>query len=131
MPNSMQRTIATAQYFSSGFMPIANLRVYHRYSASKMDPIFHPRLTKVSKEFEDEALKQITTMGLKDGISKNLDSNYKFLSKVLNMKESNVCKQGTCNFDDYNTKITFKLGDEPKMSGSLKLATQAAGVVKE
>lgn len=93
--NSMQRTIAIAQYFSSGFIPIANLRVYHRYSASKMDPIFHPRLTKVSKEFEDEALKQIETMGLKDGIygiSKNLDSNYKFLSKVLNMKESNACK---------------------------------------
>ena len=93
--NSMQRTIATAQYFSSGFMPIANLRVYHRYSSSKMDPIFHPHLTKISKEFEDEALKQIATMGLKDGIygiSKNLDSNYKLLSKVLNMKESNACK---------------------------------------
>ena len=28
--NSMQRCIATAQYFSSGFMPVANLRVNHR-----------------------------------------------------------------------------------------------------
>lgn len=36
--NSMQRTIATAQYFSSGFMPVANIRVNHRFSPSKMDP---------------------------------------------------------------------------------------------
>lgn len=30
--NSMQRTIATARYFSAGFMPIADVQVHHRFS---------------------------------------------------------------------------------------------------
>lgn len=66
--NSMQRTIATARYFSAGFMPIADVHVQHRFSPSKMDPIFFPRLTKVSEEFKKEALKQIAAMGGKRGI---------------------------------------------------------------
>ncbi len=57
--NSMQRTIATAQYFASGFTPMANLTVNHRFSPSKMDPVFCPQLTKVSPEFQAEAMKQI------------------------------------------------------------------------
>ena len=61
--NSMQRCIATAQYFSGGFMPVANLRVNHRYVPSKMDPIFFPRLTKSTEAFRTEAMKQINAMG--------------------------------------------------------------------
>lgn len=61
--NSMQRTIATAQYFSSGFMPVANLAIHHRYTPSKMDPVFFPRLTKVSDSFCAEAMSQIAAMG--------------------------------------------------------------------
>ena len=64
--NSMQRCIATAQYFTSGFMPVANLRVNHRYVPSKMDPIFFPRLTKSTEAFRTEAMKQINAMGGKE-----------------------------------------------------------------
>ena len=46
--NSMQRCIATAQYFSSGFMPVGGIRVNHKFSPSKMDPLFNPQLTKSS-----------------------------------------------------------------------------------
>lgn len=128
--NSMQRTIATAQYFSSGFMPLANIKVNHRFSASKMDPVFWPRLTKVSEDFKAEALRQIAAMGGKKGIvgiNEALKASYDVTAKVLNLKESEACKTGeTCNFDDYNTQIIFKLGDEPQMKGSLKLANSAS-----
>ncbi len=66
--NSMQRCIATAQYFTSGFMPVANVRVNHRYTPSKMDPLFNPQLTKVSPEFVEMAMQQINAMGGKKGI---------------------------------------------------------------
>lgn len=36
--NSMQRTIATAQYFSSGMLPVANVRIEHKFAPSRMDP---------------------------------------------------------------------------------------------
>lgn len=128
--NSMQRTIATAQYFSSGFMPLANVRVNHRYNASKMDPVFCPRLTKVSDAFQQEALKQIAAMGGKKGIvgiNEKLKDSYAVTAKVLDLKDSPACKSGeTCAFDDYNTQFIFKLYDEPKMKGSLKLANSAS-----
>lgn len=128
--NSMQRTIATAQYFSSGFMPIANLKVYHRYSASKMDPIFFPRLTKLSDTFCTEVMEQINAMGGEQGlrgINEDLEESYRILAKTLDLKDSPACKAGeTCAFNDYNTQIILKKGEEPAMTGSLKLANSAS-----
>lgn len=128
--NSMQRTIATAQYFSSGFMPLANLHINHRYTASKMDPVFTPRLTKLSEAFKQEAMKQIAAMGGKKGIvgiNEKLKDSYEVTARVLDLKDSPACKSGeACAFDDYNTQIIFKLFDEPKMKGSMKLANSAS-----
>lgn len=110
--NSMQRTIATAQYFSSGFMPVANLAIHHRYTPSKMDPVFFPRLTKVSDSFCAEAMSQIAAMGGKNGIrgiNEKLEDSYQILADVLDLKDSPACKAGeTCAFDDYDTQIILK-----------------------
>ena len=128
--NSMQRTIATARYFSAGFMPIADIQVHHRFSPSKMDPIFFPRLTKVSEEFKKEALKQIAAMGGKRGIvgiNEELKSSYDIIENTLDLKSSPACKEEiACSFNDYNTKILLELGEEPRMKGSLKLANTAS-----
>lgn len=40
--NSMQRCIATARYFTTAFLPVADIQVNHRYVPSKMDPVFFP-----------------------------------------------------------------------------------------
>jgi len=40
--NSLQRTIATAQYFSSGMLPVANIRIEHHCQLGKMDSVFAP-----------------------------------------------------------------------------------------
>ena len=66
--NSMQRCIATAQYFTSGFMPVGGVKVNHRYAPSKMDPLFNPQLTKVGPEFVATAMEQINAMGGEKGI---------------------------------------------------------------
>lgn len=128
--NSMQRTIATAQYFSSGFMPVANVAVRHRYVPSKMDPVFFPRLTKVSEAFCSDAMNQIAAMGGKKGIrgiNEGLEDSYRIIADVLDLKDSPACKSGeTCAFDDYDTQIILKKGEEPAMKGSLKLANSAS-----
>lgn len=128
--NSMQRTIATAQYFSSGFMPVANVAVRHRYAPSKMDPVFFPRLTKVSEVFCSDAMNQIAAMGGKKGIrgiNEGLEDSYRIIADVLDLKDSPACKSGeTCAFDDYDTQIILKKGEEPAMKGSLKLANSAS-----
>ena len=57
--NSMQRTIATAQYFSSGLLPVANVRIEHHEQLNKMDPVFTPQLTFASDSYCDAARSQI------------------------------------------------------------------------
>ena len=42
--NSIQRTIATAQYFSSGFLPVANVPIEHHMEYGTMDPVFNPEI---------------------------------------------------------------------------------------
>ena len=128
--NSMQRCIATAQYFSGGFMPVANLRVNHRYVPSKMDPIFFPCLTKSTEAFRTEAMKQINAMGGKEGlvgINKSLKESYDLIAKVLDMKQSEYYKKGEIkDFVNNDTQITLELNQEPGMKGSLKNANSAS-----
>ena len=128
--NSMQRTIATAQYFSSGFMPVANLHINHRFTPSKMDPVFFPALTKSSEAFKAQALKEIAAMGGKKGIvgiNEGLKDSYQLIEKVLDLKHAPACQSGeVCAFDDYNTQLKLEKGDEPNMKGSLKFANSAS-----
>ena len=128
--NSMQRCIATAQYFSGGFMPVAGLKINHRYVPSKMDPIFFPRLTKSTEAFRAEAMRQINLMGGKEGlvgINKGLKESYDIIAKVLDMKQSEYYKKGEVKDFTYNdTQITLNLNQEPGMKGSLKNANSAS-----
>ena len=125
--NSMQRCIATARYFTTAFLPVADIQVNHRYVPSKMDPVFFPRLTKISESFKKEALKQIAAMGGKRGIrgiNEDLKKAYEITASTLDLKDSPACKEGKlCAFDNYNTEILLERGEEPRMKGSLKDAT--------
>lgn len=122
--NSMQRCIATAQYFTSGFMPVANLRVNHRFSPSKMDPVFFPRITKDGPEFVAEAQEQIAAMGGDGGVvayNEAIAPNYALIEEVLDANQSPAAKSGKFKgFKDYNTKVRLVKGEEPTMTGALK-----------
>lgn len=122
--NSMQRCIATANYFKTALFPVGDVKVNHRFVPSKMDPVFFPRLTKTSKSFKAQALKEIAAMGGKKGIvgiNEDLKEGYEITAKVLDLKNSPACKQDNlCAFDNYNTQIILEKGDEPRMKGSLK-----------
>lgn len=125
--NSMQRCIATAQYFSSGFMPVGGITVNHRYTPSQMDPLFNPQLTKSSPEFRAEAMKQIAAMGGKKGIvgiNENIKPDYELMMEVLDVKESPMAKANDPKlkaFDNYNTEIVLDKWGEPSMKGGSAL----------
>lgn len=128
--NSMQRTIATAQYFSSGLLPLADLNVEYHNEVGTMDPVFNPQLTFVSDAFQKQALKEIGKMGGKEGlngIEKNLKSNYQLLADVLNLKDSDFAKENDySSFPLDDLELNFELNKEPSLTGSLKKATSAA-----
>ena len=128
--NSLQRTIATAQYFSSGMLPVANVRIEHHCELGKMDSVFAPQITDDSEVFKALAQQQITAMGGEKGmvgIGEKMMKNYKLLERVLDMGQSRACLEGdTCHFRTDDAHVYLVKYREPGMGGSLRLACQAA-----
>ncbi len=140
--NSVQRTLATAHYFMSGFMPTANIHVEHHCDVGIMDSIFTPQIRYVDEEFCKKAFSEIAEMTgekvkthkvspsiyycIMKNTHKKLANNYESLSKVLDMQNSPACKYGdTCGFVESDT-IWLRMLQEPQTTGSLKLASMAS-----
>lgn len=125
--NSMQRCIATAQYFTSGFMPVGGVRVNHRFTPSKMDPLFNPQLTKVNPAFVEEAMKQIAAMGGEKGIvgiNEAIEPNYILIQEVMDTKDSPMAKSKDPKlnaFKNYNTEVLLEQWQEPRLAGGSAL----------
>ena len=128
--NSLQRTIATAQYFSSGMLPVANVRIEHHCEVGRMDSVFAPQITDDSDDFKVLAQQQITAMGGEKGmlgIGERMTENYKVLERVLDMDQSKACLEGdSCHFRTDDVHVYLIKNREPGMGGSLRLACQAA-----
>ena len=128
--NSLQRTIATAQYFSSGMLPVANVRIEHHLEVGKMDSVFAPQITDDNETFKALAQQQIAAMGGEKGlvgIGEKMAENYKVLERVLDMDQSKACLEGdTCHFRTDDAHVYLIKYREPGMGGSMRLACQAA-----
>jgi len=119
--NGKQRTIATAQYFSSGFLPVANSDIICKIEYNKMDPVFTPKLTFVSDKYIEDATKQMKAN------MKDLTSEYNLLMDVLDFKDSDAYKNGEIkDFNVDSTEIVMPLDDEPNLKGALRNATSLA-----
>lgn len=128
--NSMQRTIATAQYFSSGMLPVANVTIEHHYDVGTMDPVFTPQITVVSDDYRERALRQIADRfggGSMAAIGQNVAENIALVERVIDMDQSFFCQNGVmCHFATDDVEIALELGKEPAMSGGLKTVTGVA-----
>ena len=128
--NSMQRTIATAQYFSSGMLPVADVEIEHHYDLNTMDPVFTPQLTVASDDYCARARQQIADLfgnGSLEGIGDKLAENYALLQDVLDVEQSAAWQAGEFSgFKTDDTNILLELNKEPSMTGSLKTACSAS-----
>ena len=127
--NSMQRTIATAQYFSSGMLPLANVEVERHCTVGTMDPVFHPQITRSDPEFLTRAMEQIRAMGGNDGLpgaGARIAAEFDVLAKVLDLKDSPAARNDTTFFPTGDLAIRLDLYKEPSMTGGLKMANSAS-----
>ena len=126
--NAKQRTIATAQFFSSGMLPVANVDIETHADYDKMDPVFTPATTFVSDAYVEAALKQIGTMGGAAGmpdVCSGLANSYALIEDVVDYTESDAYKSGEIKeLDTKDTQVTIEADKEPAVSGSLKTACQ-------
>ena len=126
--NGKQRTRATARYFATGMLPVANVEVETQTSYDTMDPVFNPCLTFSSSAYQDAVTKQIAeTYGVTDvkDVTADLTDAYAMLQEVLDYRQSpgyTSGELGDLKTDD--TKIVLEEGKEPAIRGSLRTTAQ-------
>lgn len=131
LSNSMQRTIATAEFFLRGFTPTQTPAVHHAGKLNDMDPDFALSLgdditeaqwSRITEEYEAE----YDADGIRKA-SEALQKNYDLLAEVLNLKDSPAYKDGSfTGFDNHDSKILFPEGEEPRMTASINDACSIA-----
>ena len=124
--NSMQRTIATAQYFSSGMLPVANVRIEHKFAPSRMDPVFTAAFTYMNDAYQVKVMQEMAARGGKDGlrgIGEGLADSYRLLENTLDSSRSEAARtNGFTGFRSDDIEIVLENHNGPYVLNSLQKA---------
>ena len=128
--NSLQRTIATGQYFTVGAFPSCIVPIIHKEKLGTMDPVFFPVISDDNPEFKQAAITSINqtahAKGI-EGLNQKLNNTYQDLSNIINYTQSTNClADKQCDFTDLPTKIIIEKGKEPGITGPLRTGTSIA-----
>ncbi|WP_039056297.1 bifunctional glucose-1-phosphatase/inositol phosphatase [Enterobacter sp. Bisph1] len=116
--NSLQRTVATAQFFINGAFPGCDVPVHHQEKMGTMDPLFNPVITDESAAFSQQAVKAMETQRQ----HYSLDESYKLLEKITRYQQSPACKEKQpCSLAQGSDTFSAKYQQEPGVSGPLKV----------
>lgn len=117
--NSLQRTVATAQFLIMGAYAGHDITINHKYPIEKMDPIFDPALEDNSPEFKQAVLNDIELEDKTHDIFKNLAPAYQILSDILDYKNSQLYATHQCALADIPQSLYFEKHQEPALLGAL------------
>ncbi|HFK4762099.1 TPA: bifunctional glucose-1-phosphatase/inositol phosphatase [Citrobacter farmeri] len=116
--NSLQRTVATAQFFINGAFPGCDVPVHHQEKMGTMDPTFNPVITDDSAAFREKAVQAME----KERSQMQLDDSYKLLEQMINYKDSPSCKEKQqCSLTEAKDTFSANYEQEPGVSGPLKV----------
>lgn len=117
--NSLQRTVATAQFFITGAFPGCDIPVSHQDEMGAMDPIFNPVITNGSEEFKKQALAAMNSEGEK----LDLKPAFQRLEKIIDYKNAPACDgKKQCDLsDEKQNSFSADNGKEPGVAGPLKV----------
>lgn len=119
--NSKQRTIATAEFFESGLLPIGVADVEYHVEFDTMDPVFNPQLTFISEGYKQQVQEEIDTL-FGESIA-GLADNYELISDVIDAKDSPAWEDKSfTGFQTDDMELVLEKDAEPAMTGSLKTA---------
>ena len=116
--NSLQRTVATAQFFINGAFPGCDIVVHHQDKMGTMDPTFNPVITDESTAFRDRAVQAME----KERQSLKLDESYKLLSQMTDYQNSPACKEKQeCSLSEAKDSFSANYQKEPGVQGPLAI----------
>ncbi|MDR9892272.1 bifunctional glucose-1-phosphatase/inositol phosphatase [Pseudenterobacter timonensis] len=116
--NSLQRTVATAQFFITGAFPGCDVPVHHQEKMGTMDPTFNPVITDNSPAFHDKAISamQAERQGMQ------LEESYRLLAQMTRYSDSPACKEKQdCSLTEAKDSFSADYGKEPGVAGPLKV----------
>lgn len=125
--NSFQRTIATAQYFSSGMLPVANVRIEHHLGINESDPVFSfvTPLPTDDDSLQRGAEEELAAMGGTKAIGESMANAAAILENVLDFKDSKYAVEN--NVASFTTNdISVTVTDAYHFDGSIRPAMKAA-----
>ena len=124
--NALQRTQATARYFSAGLLPVAVVPIEMHAEYNTVDPTFVPLLTFMTDAYAEDIRAQIAQLGGvagMDGIRAGLMDALELLVDVADVEDSETYREG--KYGDLladDSEITLEVGKEPGMTGAIKTA---------
>ena len=128
--NSLQRTQATARYFSAGLLPVAVVPVERHMEYNQGDSVFLPQINFMNDDYaKDVEADLIARSGGEslDAYRDNLSGAISLLMDVVDMKDSEAYTSG--KYGDLladETQLSLVEGSEPKLSGPIKTALSVA-----
>lgn len=116
--NSLQRTVATAQFFITGAFPGCGVTVHHQEKMGTMDPTFNPVIVDDSAAFSEKAVQAME----KERQGMQLGESYKLLEAITDYRNSPSCKEKQqCSLSEGKDTFSAKYQQEPGVSGPLKV----------
>ncbi|MDF7679792.1 bifunctional glucose-1-phosphatase/inositol phosphatase [Enterobacteriaceae bacterium ESL0689] len=116
--NSLQRTIATAQFLIAGAFPGCDVTVHHQSPVGTMDPTFNPVITDDSPAFREKAIAEME----KTRHTMPLAASYRLLEKIIDYQNSPTCKgKQPCSLDNTHDIFSAQYQQEPTIAGPLKI----------
>lgn len=127
--NSVQRAIATAKYFSTGMLPIANVEIERRGKFNEFDPVFNfnSMVLPVNQNYQNKFKKEYNAIKTQN-LKANAEKSVKLLEEILDFKNSPYAKENKISSfispdKDY---FTVYIDNHLHFGGSARPAMKAA-----
>jgi len=128
--NSLQRTQATARYFSAGLLPVAVVPVERHMEYNQGDHVFLPFINFMNDDYAKDAEAELVSLSggnSLDAYRDKLSGAITLLMDVTDMKDSEAYASG--KYGDLladETKLSLEEGSEPKLTGPIRTALSVA-----
>lgn len=128
--NSRQRTMATAQYFSSGFLPVANVKIEHKYKIEGRDEIFENNFSDFDGNFREtviaETFSQNNVKSLNELVEK-FQPSMNLIEKTVDFKNSSYAKENNLqHFPTNDFEVVEKGKNSVSWTGGIQKATSVS-----
>ena len=125
--NSRNRTMSTAKFFASGLLPVADVKIEHKYPVETAnDEIFFTKMIDVDENFRAKILDDIAKQNNVENFSelgKKFEPDVRLIEKIIDFKNSPYAKEkniSTLPTDDLN--LVLEKNKTVKVSGGVEIA---------